>query len=204
MVQRSQSGFAWTLSRRNGVSSCVGILLATFVVSGASSEAASLTDTRHMATASVTVDLTSEATGDAGLRLLGARLDRSTPLEQPYDRRPRERRKSRFSAACTVASDSRASVRFSTRARRSSVAGLSSSRDRLGDAHIAYVKQARRYGLKTFFPGPVYLEPWIGQQDVDAYADWAMAMLRRWRAAGARAPVLCAAERAAGQRQLQP
>ena len=55
---------------------------------------------------------------------------------------------------------------------------------RLGDAHIAYVKQARRYGLATFLPGPVYLEPWIGEQDAAAYADWAMAMLRRWHAAG--------------------
>ena len=50
------------------------------------------------------------------------------------------------------------------------------------------MKQARRFGLTTFFPGPVYLEPWIREQDAAAYADWAMAVLRRWRAAGLEPP----------------
>ncbi len=60
---------------------------------------------------------------------------------------------------------------------------------KLADAHIAYVKQARRYGLRTFFPGPVYIEPWMGENDVDAYVEWAMAMLRHWRALGAEPPL---------------
>lgn len=59
---------------------------------------------------------------------------------------------------------------------------------KLADAHIAYVKQARRFGLRTFFPGPVYIEPWMTENDVDAYVDWAMAMLRHWRALGAEPP----------------
>ena len=60
---------------------------------------------------------------------------------------------------------------------------------KLADAHIAYVKQARRFGLQTFFPGPVYIEPWMGEGDVDAYVDWAMAMLRHWREAGLEPPL---------------
>jgi O-glycosyl hydrolase len=55
---------------------------------------------------------------------------------------------------------------------------------KLGDAHVAFVKQARRYGLRTFFPGPVYLEPWMTVDNPGQYVDWAMAMLRRWRAQG--------------------
>ena len=55
---------------------------------------------------------------------------------------------------------------------------------KLADAHIAYVKQARRYGLQTFFPGPVYVEPWMKADDPGAYVDWAMAMLRHWRSKG--------------------
>lgn len=55
---------------------------------------------------------------------------------------------------------------------------------KLADDHVAYVKQAQRYGLRTFFPGPVYLEPWMTAGDPGATVDWAMAMLRRWRALG--------------------
>ena len=57
------------------------------------------------------------------------------------------------------------------------------------DAHIELVKQARRHGLKSVFPGPVYVEPWIGPGDVDAYVAWAMAMLERWRSAGIELPL---------------
>lgn len=55
---------------------------------------------------------------------------------------------------------------------------------KLGDAHAAYVKQATSYGLRTVFPGPVYLEDWMTAGDPDAYVDWAMAMLERWRQDG--------------------
>ena len=55
---------------------------------------------------------------------------------------------------------------------------------KLADDHVAFVKQARRFGLKTYFPGPVYMEPWMTADDVGAYVDWAMAMLKRWRAKG--------------------
>lgn len=60
---------------------------------------------------------------------------------------------------------------------------------KLADAHIAYVKQARSFGLRTFFPGPVYIEPWMTENDVGAYVDWAMAMMRRWRELGAEPPL---------------
>jgi glucuronoarabinoxylan endo-1,4-beta-xylanase len=52
---------------------------------------------------------------------------------------------------------------------------------RFGDAHAAFVKQARAYGLKTVFPGPVYLEDWMKESDPGSYVAWAMAMLKRWR-----------------------
>lgn len=59
---------------------------------------------------------------------------------------------------------------------------------KLADSHVAFVEQARRYGLRTFFPGPVYVEPWMTEEDVDAYVEWAMAMLRHWRSLGAEPP----------------
>ena len=52
------------------------------------------------------------------------------------------------------------------------------------DDHIAFVKQARSFGLTTYFPGPVYLEDWMRPDDPSGYVDWAMAMLQRWRAKG--------------------
>ena len=52
------------------------------------------------------------------------------------------------------------------------------------DDHIAFVKQAKRFGLRTFFPGPVYLEDWMKADEPGAYVEWAMTMLRRWRARG--------------------
>ncbi len=55
---------------------------------------------------------------------------------------------------------------------------------KLGEAPIAYVKQAKPYGLRTVFPGPVYLEDWMTPSDPDAYVAWAMAVLRRWRQGG--------------------
>ena len=53
---------------------------------------------------------------------------------------------------------------------------------KLADAHIR--SQANGYGLKTFFPGPVYVEPWLKADNPSAYVEWAMAMLSRWRAQG--------------------
>lgn len=52
------------------------------------------------------------------------------------------------------------------------------------DGHVAFVKQARPFGLRLFFPGPVYVEPWMTAEDTGAYVNWAMTVLRRWRALG--------------------
>jgi O-glycosyl hydrolase len=60
---------------------------------------------------------------------------------------------------------------------------------RMADGHIAFVKQAKRYGLKTFFPGPVYVEPWMKADNPSAYVNWAMAMLSRWRSQGLEPPL---------------
>ena len=62
-------------------------------------------------------------------------------------------------------------------------------RGKLADAHVAFVKQAKRFGLTTYFPGPVFLEPWMKADDPGAYVDWAMAMLRRWRSQGLEPPL---------------
>ena len=62
-------------------------------------------------------------------------------------------------------------------------------RGKLADAHIAFVKQAKRFGLKTFFPGPVYLETWMKADDPNSYVNWAMAMLQRWRSQGLEPPL---------------
>jgi O-glycosyl hydrolase len=55
---------------------------------------------------------------------------------------------------------------------------------KLADDHVSYVKQARAYGLRTFFPGPVYLEPWMKESNPGATVEWAMAMLQHWRSKG--------------------
>jgi glucuronoarabinoxylan endo-1,4-beta-xylanase len=60
---------------------------------------------------------------------------------------------------------------------------------KLGADQVAFVKQARAYGLRTFFPAPVYLEDWMTPDDVGSYVDYAMAVLRRWRALGAEPPL---------------
>lgn len=52
------------------------------------------------------------------------------------------------------------------------------------DAQIAFVKQAKRYGLTTFFPSPVQLEDWLQPNDPGAYVTYAMTVLNRWRALG--------------------
>lgn len=59
---------------------------------------------------------------------------------------------------------------------------------RFGDDHVAFVKQAKRFGLRTYLPGPVYMEPWMTPNDPGAYVNWAMAMLQRWRAKGLEPP----------------
>ncbi len=55
---------------------------------------------------------------------------------------------------------------------------------KLLDAHIAFVKQAVAYGLRTVFPAPVYFEEWVREDNVAAYVDYAMGVLQRWRSAG--------------------
>jgi O-glycosyl hydrolase len=60
---------------------------------------------------------------------------------------------------------------------------------KLSDSHIAFIKQAKSFGLRSYFPAPVYLEDWMRPDDPDAYVDWAMAVLRHWRAQGAEPPL---------------
>ncbi len=55
---------------------------------------------------------------------------------------------------------------------------------RLGDAHIAFVKQAIPYGLRTVFPAPVYLQEWVREDNPGAQVDFAMGVLLYWRSQG--------------------
>ena len=57
-----------------------------------------------------------------------------------------------------------------------------------GVDHLAFVRQAETYGLKTFFPGPVYLENWMTPSDVSGYVNYAMTILRYWRSNGLEPP----------------
>jgi O-glycosyl hydrolase len=56
------------------------------------------------------------------------------------------------------------------------------------DAHIALVREAERYGLRTFFPAPVFLERWMTDANPDEAAEWAFAMLQHWRELGTEPP----------------
>lgn len=57
------------------------------------------------------------------------------------------------------------------------------------DAQADFVKQAKRYGLRTFFPSPVYLEDWMQADDPSGYVDYAMAVLRRFKQDGVEPPL---------------
>jgi glucuronoarabinoxylan endo-1,4-beta-xylanase len=56
------------------------------------------------------------------------------------------------------------------------------------DAQAAYIKQARRYGLTTWFPAPVYFEDWMRANDVTSYVSYAMNVLSRFRQDGVEPP----------------
>jgi O-glycosyl hydrolase len=56
------------------------------------------------------------------------------------------------------------------------------------DAHIAYIKAAKPFGLKVFFASPLTLESWMGESNPEEYVEWAMAILRRWRDQGVEMP----------------
>jgi len=56
------------------------------------------------------------------------------------------------------------------------------------DTQAAFVKRAKEFGLRTFFPAPVYLEDWMQPNDVTSYVNWAMALLERWRSLGVTPP----------------
>jgi O-glycosyl hydrolase len=57
-----------------------------------------------------------------------------------------------------------------------------------GDWQIALVKQEKQYGLRLFFPDPVYLEPWMTEKDPEDAVQWAVVMLKHWRDAGVLPP----------------
>ncbi len=57
------------------------------------------------------------------------------------------------------------------------------------DAQIDYVQRAIPRGLTTYFISPVWLEPWMDDNtSATEYAEWVMAILRRWRSQGLEIP----------------
>jgi O-glycosyl hydrolase len=59
---------------------------------------------------------------------------------------------------------------------------------KLGVDHVAFVKQAKAFGLKVFFPSPVYLEDWMQPDNPSSYVNWAMTVLQYWRSKGLEPP----------------
>ena len=57
------------------------------------------------------------------------------------------------------------------------------------DAQIDYVQRAIPRGLSTYFISPTWLEPWMDDYtSATEYAEWVMAILRRWRSQGLEIP----------------
>jgi O-glycosyl hydrolase len=56
------------------------------------------------------------------------------------------------------------------------------------DAHLAYVKEAIPFGLETYFPAPIILDSSITERNPDAYVEWALPILLRWRQLGQEPP----------------
>ena len=183
MMERSHPGDAWIVLRRAVITSCVAILLTFLVASGASS----FSDERQAATADVIVDVGSKRQVMQGFgsseRVWSTHTSRTIP--RPSSPKARSVSILRSLYGRLGLTRVRPVLDQGTQKQRG---GSFEFQGKLGDAHIAYVKQARRFGLTTFFPRHVYLEPWIREQDAAAYADWAMAVLRRWRAAGLEPP----------------
>lgn len=82
-----------------------------------------------------------------------------------------------------------------TRSRQVLDGGIEKMRDgpfdfggKLGEDQIAYVKKAKPYGLRMFFPGPVYIEQWMTADDAGGYVDYAVKILEYWRSKGVEPP----------------
>ena len=56
------------------------------------------------------------------------------------------------------------------------------------DAHAELVRRAVARGADTYFLSPLMLEEWTSEERPEEYADWAMAVVRRWRELGLELP----------------
>lgn len=54
-------------------------------------------------------------------------------------------------------------------------------RGRRNDANVEFVNQAMPYGLRTVWVSPSPLEDWLNESNPEEYAEWALAILLRWR-----------------------
>ena len=56
------------------------------------------------------------------------------------------------------------------------------------DAHLAYVKEAIPFGLETYFPAPIIVDRSFTERNPDAYVEYVLAILLRWRQLGQEPP----------------
>ena len=59
---------------------------------------------------------------------------------------------------------------------------------KMNDGFFEYVNRARPFGLKTWWHSPGNLESWMSESNPEEYVEWAMAIIRRWRANGLEFP----------------
>ncbi len=56
------------------------------------------------------------------------------------------------------------------------------------DAHIDYVSRALPRGVNTYFPSTIKLEDWMTASNPEEYAEWAFAIIKRWKDQGYELP----------------
>lgn len=56
------------------------------------------------------------------------------------------------------------------------------------DAHIEYVSRAVPLGVNTYFPSTIKIEDWMTLSNPEEYAEWAFAIIKRWKDQGYELP----------------
>lgn len=59
---------------------------------------------------------------------------------------------------------------------------------KMNDGFFSYVNRAKPRGLTTWWHSPANLESWMNEGNPEEYVEWAMAIIRRWRANGLEFP----------------
>ena len=56
------------------------------------------------------------------------------------------------------------------------------------DAHIDYVSRVVPRGVNTYFPSTIKIEDWMTESNPEEYAEWAFAIIKRWKDQGYELP----------------